>query len=418
MSLSHIKLPINIVKGVGAYTTRLFIGSEQTEIYVMLDTGSSTLAIDLQKYQPKSDQALVTTIYAQDVVYGQGGWAGPVINTQIRLDHSHQLQLKPAPLAITSNNQQNNFQNADGIWGLAYHHLNKAYDVSEFLAQQDPKLQATYPWPFTIEDDTNGIADFKKYLRGFPEQDITPLFTAFEEHQIIPNQFALQTHRSIVYQPNENMTEEALMSETLNQGSFYIGYGVADHHDTYQTIQVLHDAYYNTHLESLQVAGFDACPAPPLDTKHTASFFSNAIIDSGCSYLILQHSLYEYLLNCLKQINPAFLNQINDFNTALKAGNTYQNPHLNPEQWPEIYLTFSGTDKNSTTLKIAPHTYWQQHANGPDNWHFMLMNQLPHWPQQTICGLPLINSYLCVFDRSGDNLGLIHWVEKEADNCT
>ncbi len=406
-----ITLPINLALGVGAYTTKLYIGSEQTPVHVLLDTGSSTLAIDQKVYQATSDQHLTTTTYAQDVVYGSGGWAGPVIHTQVQLDHEHGLQLAQAPVAITATSQQQNFQQADGIWGLAYHHLNKAYDVSSYLQAQQPALDSTHPWPFTVEPNPTGMRNFRKYLRSFPEHDITPLFTAYEEQQITANQFALLTHRSIEYVPKPDMSTTDIAAEPLNQGQFHIGVDATEHAEKRST-QVFHDAYYNTHLQAIRIAGFDACEAPPLDPAHEHNFFTNAIIDSGCSFLVLQKQLYAYVLDCLQQINPAFSSTIEAFTTALEAGKDYQNKQLKLTDWPALYMTFSGPDKEPIELCIPAENYWQQHAKGPDNWYFMLMDQMPQWPDQSICGLPLINSYYCVFDRSADSLGAIHWIDK------
>ena len=45
--INQITLPINLSLATGAYTTKLWIGSEQIEVNVIIDTGSSTLAIDL-----------------------------------------------------------------------------------------------------------------------------------------------------------------------------------------------------------------------------------------------------------------------------------------------------------------------------------------------------------------------------------
>ncbi|MGJ8663188.1 MAG: pepsin-like aspartic protease [Marinicella sp.] len=414
MKNKQIKLPINLANGIGAYTTQLYIGSQKIEVNVLLDTGSSTLAIDLNKYQPDQDSFLETTVYAQDVVYGSGGWAGPVIRTQIELNHDEAFKLNAAPMAITAESQQQNFQQADGIWGLAYHHLNKAYDVTSFLESQTPALAATYPWPFEIGNNSSAMADFKKKLRTFPEQDITPLFTDFEENQVTANQFTISTRRSIVYQPLAQMTRAEVAAEELNQGQFIIGQSSPyDSTQPIQSIQVLHDAYYNTHLQSIRVAGFESVEAPPLDEKHVNSFFSNAIIDSGCSYVILQKSLYAYLISCLKAINPSFITFIDAFKQSLTNGQKYKNPQLSSVQWPTVYLCFTGSEGEPVELSITANNYWQSDAEGPGNWHFMFMDQLPQWPEQTICGLPLLNDYDCVFDRASGDQGVIHWHEQK-----
>ena len=57
-SNSGITIPINITLGLGAYTAEIRVGSEQLPVQVILDSGSSTLAIKTDKYQPETDQAL------------------------------------------------------------------------------------------------------------------------------------------------------------------------------------------------------------------------------------------------------------------------------------------------------------------------------------------------------------------------
>lgn len=407
---NSLNLPINLALGLGAYTAKLYVGSEQVAINVMLDTGSSTLAFSLDKYQPDLDQHLQTTTYAQDVVYGSGGWAGPVLRSHIELDHEQRFLLNDAPFAITVDSQQANFQQADGIWGLAYHHLNKAYDVSQYLRQQDPELESTHPWPFTVADDPKGIKDFRTFLHQFPEHDITPLFTDFEDNQIVPNRFSLITHRSIEYVPRADMGLAAIEQEPLNQGSFIIGGPLPA--KPKQTIRVVHDAYYNTDLLGCQVAGFDFCAAPSLDEKHLNSFFSNAIIDSGCSFLVLQKTLFTYFMDCLTHINPDFKTMAEAATQAFQQGQDFQTPDLQPDEWPDLTLSFRGVNNESVELVVSPSCYWQNHAQRPNNWMFMVMNQLPQWPDQTLCGLPLINQYHCVFDRSQQDLGVIHWLSK------
>ncbi|MFC3195858.1 hypothetical protein ACFODZ_16510 [Marinicella sediminis] len=407
-----LKLPINLALGVGAYTTRLYIGSEQIPVDVLIDTGSSTLAIDLKKYQPEKDQHMNTTVYAQDVVYGNGGWAGPVLNTHIQLDHEDKHALEQAPLSVTCDEQQQNFQGADGIWGLAYHHLNKAYDVSSYLDQQTPALPATYPWPFTVSDDKGGISGFKSYLQQFPEHDITPLFTAFEANGIVANQFALLTHRSIEYVPEANLSQQDIAGLPENQGTFFIGFSGDHDIPSAGSTRVLHDAYYNTNLISIRVDGFKECPAPPLDDKHLHSFFSNAIIDSGSSFVMLQKKLYDYLHTCLQTINASFSELIKQSLTALQSGEGIFTNELQLDQWPDVIFTFEGLNGQITELRLSPQTYWQQHAKQANRWLFMIMTQMPQWPDQTICGLPLMNNYLCVFDRSELSTGVIHWLIK------
>jgi len=85
---------------------------------VILDTGSSTLAVDPKVYNGRNDRNLKTTTYGQLVTYGTGGWAGPVVDTSLRLgDPKSKVTLQGAPVAITSVQQPGNFEGVTGILG-------------------------------------------------------------------------------------------------------------------------------------------------------------------------------------------------------------------------------------------------------------------------------------------------------------
>jgi hypothetical protein len=74
-----IRIPINNVKGGGDYTGQIKIGSQGVVANVILDTGSSTLAVVPRVYKIAQDTDVGSSPYAQLVTYGTGGWSGPVI---------------------------------------------------------------------------------------------------------------------------------------------------------------------------------------------------------------------------------------------------------------------------------------------------------------------------------------------------
>jgi len=77
MTSSAIRMPISNVYGGGDYTAPIVIGSSGTTANVILDTGSSTLAVVPNVYDLTGDNDARPTALAQDVIYGTGGWAGP-----------------------------------------------------------------------------------------------------------------------------------------------------------------------------------------------------------------------------------------------------------------------------------------------------------------------------------------------------
>jgi len=416
-----IKFPINIAPAQGGYALELEIGSLKKTVQLLLDTGSSTIAFKSENYSPHEDESVKYTQFAQCVTYGKGGWAGPVLHTEITYANgTDSFEVSQAPFAIVSNIQAQSFLGLDGILGLAYHHLNQAHNLSDYYKDKAKNKigsadEKTYAWTFTDQVNKSGIPAFKKFLNKYPEKDITPIFTAFEQKYSSLHQFALLTHRSIVYVPNENMTEEQKENEPLNQGLFIIGDTEQDKdlcNGLTQDVKVLHDAYYNTNLISFQVEGFEAMPAPLLEESYQHSFFTNSIIDSGSSYLMLQKQLYQYFIGSLNQINSKLEPFIDAFNQTMKTGEPYIPTDLDLNDWPSLYFTFEGANGKPVKLCCQPDHYWQLHAGMPNRAFFTVLRQITKWPDQSVIGLPLMSSYLCIFDRSAGKEGVIKFANK------
>lgn len=77
-----LRLPLTNVYAKGDFTVRVSIGSEATDLQLIIDTGSSTLALHSSRYQTEQDSHLQRTTLVQEVMYGIGGWAGPVTKPQ------------------------------------------------------------------------------------------------------------------------------------------------------------------------------------------------------------------------------------------------------------------------------------------------------------------------------------------------
>lgn len=415
---NSVQFPINIAPSQGAYSINLLVGSQQQTVELLIDTGSSTITFKESHYQPHLDQHKKLTAYAQCVTYGKGGWAGPVLKSTITYSNGvDSFDITDAPFALVEDQLTDSFLGLDGIFGLAYHHINRAYDLTDFLKEHDQKAH-TYPWQFSQTISEKGIKPFKQFLRNHPEKDVKPIFTAFEEQFVNINMFSLLTHRAIAYVPKHNMSLDDKKKEPLNQGLFIVGHIDHDKNDDdgySKNIKVLHDAYYNTNLLSVQVEGFESFSAPRLDKKHIKTSFTNAIIDSGSSYLMLQADIYQYILDCFKSINPEFITHISAFNDSQKSGKAYKPDDINLASWPTLYFTFEGSTEPDVTVSCPATHYWQTDAISPNQCFFTLLKQIPHWPDQSVIGLPLMSYYLCIFDRSAgvDGMGVIKFVNKE-----
>ena len=476
-----LKLPINNVYAKGDYTVTMYLGSEKAPVKLLLDTGSSTLVVKADSYQPENDKNLVASAIAQEVTYGIGGWSGPVIYSNINV-HEHcpsshsanNLATKPSvtlnhtPVAlVSSTKQQQTFAEGDGILGLAYHHLNKGFNLTGYFTEHNISPAITYPWPFSPPDaeinntasttdknlapSSDDLKAFKHFLWQYPEHDITPYFTELAEHKLVANKFAFYSKRSSVYVneqhkalnvANASKAQLAPLSQLPENQGFLIMGGGEEQTDLYQgdfqNVKVAHDVYYNVTLDSVQVADNAAIAAAPLEQSRLKSYFTNAIIDTGAAAIVLTAEIYQQVINDLVAVEPSFaalLSPFKDYNaqyTGIDAS------LIELEKWPTLYFTFiaeaksdinneadTGAGESSTNtstndhnnnssnekplIKLActPETYWQLNTPSYGKACFKLLSQLPQWPNQSIIGLPLLNNYYVVFDRSEDKTGVI-----------
>jgi len=435
-----IKIPICNVYAKGDYCAQLLIGSEQTPVNLILDTGSSTLVVEHQVYQPERDREMQPTSFAQEVNYGIGGWDGPVVTTSVTIgNQENRLTLKQTPLALVSCDLQNKtFGKADGMFGLAYRHLNKSYDLKDYLQQNNITPAVTYPWPFShdqgahkqtgrhniniaaakagspdkqpSEINSDDLRTFNQFLWQSPKKNIIPYFTSLEEHDLIDNKFAFYSKRSSIYITDNNASTDELAQHPLNQGALILGGGEEQtqlYRGEFKTLPVEHDIYYNVSLSSLQVGNQPVIPAPPLAAKHQKSYFTNAIIDTGASLIVLTSEMYQQMLKDFAAISTDFASLLAPFEKISAQETGIDSSHLELDKWPDLTFNFTGADNEIISLVCKPSTYWQTNSPKADRACFKILTQLPTWPNQSILGLPLINNYYLIFDRSANDTGVI-----------
>lgn len=426
-----LKLPITNVYAKGDYCATFHIGSEKAPVNLIIDSGSSTLVVKEASYQAAKDTNLTPTTIAQEVNYGIGGWNGPVVHTTVTLNNNNHesITLANSTLAVVSNKTQfATFGKADGMVGLAYHHLNKGFNLTDYLTEQSVAPAHTYPWPFNntqnkeLEDSTN-LTTFKHFLWQYPEHDITPYFTDLALHNLSANKFSFYSKRSAIHMDENSSTTtstDTLKQDPLNQGWLIFG-GGEEQTDLYQgdftQIKVEHDVYYNVELVSLQVGDKTPIAAPPLKQEHVKSYLTNAIIDTGAGGIVLTAALYQQMISDLITINPEFATLLSPFKDI-----TYQEigidvEQLNLEHWPDIIFTFvseiQNGEKQTVQLTCSPQTYWQVNTPCYGKACFRFLSQLPQWPNQSILGLPLLNNYYVIFDRSVDITGVIKFARQK-----
>ncbi len=321
---------------------------------------------------------------------------------------------------------------------MAYHHLNKGFNLSDYIKEQKIAPAHTYPWPFTTNSansntktsadiNSEDLTQFKKFLWQYPEHDITPYFTELALHNLSTNKFSFYSKRSAIH-INENHTAQstldALKQDPLNQGWLIFG-GGDEQTDLYQgdfsSIKVEHDVYYNVELISVQVGNKAPIAAPPLDKKHLKNYLTNAIIDTGAGGIVLIAEIYQQVINDLVAINSDFAALLAPFKELSAQEVGIDTGKLNFAQWPDITFTFvsditskdNNKEKKTVQLSCTPQTYWQINTPSYGKTCFRFLSQLPQWPNQSIIGLPLLNNYYVIFDRSVDKTGVIKFAEQK-----
>lgn len=411
--MTSIRIPVTNVYAKGGYTARLYVGAQHHPVNLILDTGSSALVVHDDSYQPGQDSHLTGTTLVQDVQYGKGGWYGPVVQTSIRAGlPGHHVALDGVSIALTSQTQVASFLNADGILGLAYTPLDNAYDLTEFLTTENVNPRETYP--YVMQHAEQGVSHYSHFLRKYPKTRLAPYFTQLEESGAVANQFALLTHRSSIYHTKTHQPVEKLLAHHLNHGLFVLGDPLL-HRDLYtqpvKTLAVLHDKYYNVNVLSIRVGDGEPITGPVLDDKHVESYCTNGIVDSGASAIVLPQAIFEEVKRQLIAYNADFAPLLAHYEAFTGEEVGIDAASLDLSQWPAIHITCQGSSDEVITLTLTPDTYWQVHAPAPGKATFKFCH-LPGWPNQIILGLPLLNNYYTIFDRSAGDTGEIHFATK------
>lgn len=422
MSKHFIPLPLTNVLADGGYSASVCLGSQLAKVNLIIDTGSSTLVVHENRYQGMHDTRLQSTSLAQQVSYGVGGWFGSVVHTRFNI---LDVSVDDMPLALVHHEAEHSFINADGIWGMAYHSLNRSYDMSEYLTANAIAPPATYPWPFPENDQPqfplpefqSEASDFKQLIHGLPEQDVATAFTLMEQQGLVSNRFAFIAHRSSIHHAKANMTPEALALDPQNQGMLILGgderlsqYFQGEFTD----LKVVHDRYYNVNLLSLSLAGGAPIKLPSALEAQLNRGSSNAIIDTGASLVSLPSQAFTQVIEELSQTVPQaakllapFIGDINKVTQAQSQGIAMS--ELNLALWPALEFHFEGAADGRVSLNCPAECYWQLNSPAPGRAVFKLMGQLAGWPAQSILGLPLLNPYFVLFQRDSGEFGTVRF---------
>jgi hypothetical protein len=382
MSTTTVRLSITNVYMDGDYTGTIYVGSQKRPVKVILDTGSSTLALDGTFYDATKDKTAKITDIGQEVEYeDQSSWVGAVVLTSLTAGQGKQSVVLPqVNVAVAYHASGDMFGKSNGILGLAYTKLNQAFIMPG----------PTIPPKYTFNQIQAGRVTH-----------VEPYFTQLESAGLVANKFAFYTRRSMV-----NMATQNPATDPLNNGFLILG-GGEENTDLYtppfQVARVVSDSYYNTNLKSVTVGNTRPIPVPP-PTKASGNA-SNSVVDSGTNSILLDQSLFEAVA---QKFSSAADTALTD---AIRAGYVPLSK-LDLSVWPTITFVLEGALGTDVRLVVTPDTYWQTNSPKPGYAQAVLFGDSGQGGGQSILGLPLLNNYFAVFDRSVDKgLGVVSFAK-------
>jgi hypothetical protein len=370
-----VRIPISNALLGNDYTGKLYVGSQRKEVNLLLDTGSSTLAIDQKSYDPKKDAKARVTDLVQEVAYGDGShWIGSVVQTDMTVSRgSAAIDLPGVSVAVAYHESLQMFGKSQGILGLAYQSLDDAINVSK----------PTVPPKYSPNDIRAGKKTF-----------VEPYFMQLEKAGLVANKFAFSTHRSTVRGVAKNPA-----TDPLNNGFLIIG-GGEEATDLYtgrfKTAVVLSEDYYSVNLKQVIVG--NAAPialSPPI---HQSQAATNAIVDSGTNGIELAPHVFDAVLKKLssKQVKSIRSTQVPTSSVKLS-------------EWPVLTFVLQSTG-GDISLDVGPENYWQMDAWETGTAVCSLWRGDDE--QSSILGLPLMNAYFTIFDCSVNHgLGVVKFAK-------
>ncbi|MBV8976680.1 MAG: A1 family peptidase [Alphaproteobacteria bacterium] len=364
------RIPITNALGGGDYTGQIQIGADRRTMNVLLDTGSSQLALDARRYRLTPGD--VPTKLAQECVYDDGsGWTGAVIETTVSAGiWGAPLVLEKARVALAYRSSGHMFDGIDGILGLAYSALDDAREMKEVT------------WNIRLPHlGRKGVG-----------RKLPPYLKQLKRLGVVSDRFGFYTRRSMV-----RVGHGRAADDIMNQGVLVIG-GSSDGRESrdlfegrFQTARVLAQKYYNTNLKSVAVGRRAAIAVRP---THSKPLPSNSIVDSGTNGIYLPKRLLE------KMVDEFAPEQQKMLRRALH-GYTVWARDLDLARWPDIAFVLQGRKRGpDARLKLKACDYWQVDAWRKGHALTVFGKSAPG--DGVILGLPLMNGYFTIFDGEAD----------------
>ncbi len=371
-----VRVPIDIALTGGNYAASIAVGAAQKPLHVILDTGSSMLVVDGAVFDPSEDPSVTPTQMVQRAEFASGTFMAAVMRGAVGLTTAPDTPAAALPnanLAVTYDNPPGTFGQADGIFGLGFAALNKAFRMPA----------NTWDTRYTAEQLNLG-----------QETGLDPFFDQWVAAQRVANKFAFAIDRSTV---REALDDPA--SDPANNGLFVLG-GGAECDDLYTgpftDVAIVHEEYYNANLTAIMV-GDRSMDVPPVAAG--AKVVSNAIIDSGATNLMLDQTVYDRLIALFRTVNPDLAQALVTY--APNSGRGVGQSQIDLARWPPISFVMQGAGGNPAAIAVQPKDYWQFDTGQAGNASPVLVGDGGLLGGQSNLGLPLFAGHFVVFDRTG-----------------
>jgi hypothetical protein len=375
-----VRVPITNFFMGGDYTGRILVGPKKTPLNVILDTGSSALAVDGKKYTPDLKDGDKSTDLAQTDSYGDGStWTGAVIETTITMgDGASAVALPGGNLSVAYTASSDMFDSADGILGLAYAPLDDA---------------------FTMPADTWKNKYTSTQVRSGKQSDLVPYLTQLTNAGVTSDIISFLTRRSFIHVGGGGA------NDPLNQGWMIVGGGVEStdlYTGSFQNVKVVSDEWYSTNLKAVIVGSADPIAARLQGPKGMPS---NSIVDSGTNSLNISPPMLKAIVSKFSTSQQALLNK------AIPNGELVSVADLDLASWPNLTFVLEGSTWD-VSLTVAPSDYWQVNTQEVGSAAVAITEGSVGL---AILGLPLMNGYFTIFDGEADSgRGVIRFATKKA----
>jgi Eukaryotic aspartyl protease len=331
---------------------------------VLLDTGSSALALDGHKYKPDTKGGDEVTALAQYDAYGdKSSWTGAVIKTTVGAGSgTTAISATEVSLAVAYDRTANMFRGADGILGLAYQPLDDAFQMPE----------STWPKRYT-----------QVQVRGGTPTTVVPFLTQLADEDIAFDRVSFLTRRSFTHQGGGGE------NDVLNQGVLVVGGGEEStdlYKGNFQVAKVVADEWYNTNLKAIKVGG----SLLHLHKLGPRGMPSNSIVDSGTNSLNFGPSLLNAIVDKFSPEQRTLL-------ATSIGGNLVAAADLDLANWPTLTFVLEGL-AGDVTLEVKPSDYWQVNTEQVGAAAVAITSGQE---RLSILGLPLMNGYFTIFDGEG-----------------